>query len=203
MIYGDISGRDRELLYLPIVHTQVDMGSLGTSIAGAKASAIGQSGAARAAARVQRLWDEIESFLNKLPDNLQSVRVYQDGLAVCGRETEIVTELAEAGSRNYALLLKLQARGAVLMGTESPELLVEEYRLALAAFAPGAVAGRGKDRLRDSLLDRRDRFIAERIDQTLLAGETAILLIGMLHKIGRFLPPGIAVHYPLAGSSGK
>ena len=65
------------------------------------------------------------------------MRVYQDGLAVCGHEQKIVSELAGAGNRNHALLLKLQAQGATLMGTESPELLVEEYQLATVAFASG------------------------------------------------------------------
>jgi DNA-binding response OmpR family regulator len=40
-------------------------------------------------------------------------------LPVCGRDLEIVAELAKAGSRNHPLLLRLKGRGALLMGTES------------------------------------------------------------------------------------
>jgi hypothetical protein len=178
------------------------MGSLGSSINRAKVSAFGQRRVERAAAGVQKLWDRIETIVNKLADNPGIKRVYQDGLPVCGREPEIVAELAEAGSRNYGLLLKLQARGAVLMGTESPELLVEEYQAALAKFAPGGTSAAGKRRDSD-LIDRRDRFVAERINGTLLSGETGILFMGMMHKVTRWLDRGISVAYPLGSGSGK
>jgi hypothetical protein len=127
------------------------------------------------------------------------VRVYQDGLPVCGREREIASELAGAGSRNHKLLLTLQARGAILMGTESPELLIEEYQLATAAFASGASVRTEvrQKQLRGTLLEKRDRYIAERINGTLLAGETGILFMGMLHEVTRFLDPDILVVHPL------
>jgi hypothetical protein len=97
------------------------------------------------------------------------------------------------------LLLKLQARGAILMGTESPELLVEEYRLATAAFAPGATIRTEirQKQLRDTLLEKRDRYIADRIDGTLGAGESGILFMGMLHEVARYLDSDIDVVYPL------
>ena len=100
-----------------------------------KLSALGRQGLTRNAVVVEKMWEEIESVVANLPVTPATVRVYQDGLPVCGHEQEIVSELAGAGNRNHGLLLKLQARGATLMGTESPELLVEEYQLATAAFA--------------------------------------------------------------------
>ena len=147
----------------------------------------------------RRLWEEIESVAANLPATPGTVRVYQDGLPVCGHEREIVSELAAAGNRNHALLLKLQARGAILMGTESPELLVEEYRLATAAFAPGATIRTEirQKQLRDTLLEKRDRYIADRIDGTLVAGESGILFMGMLHEVARYLDSDIDVVYPL------
>jgi hypothetical protein len=127
------------------------------------------------------------------------MRVYQDGLPVCRHEREIVSELAGAGNRNHRLLLELQARGATLMGTESPELLVEEYQLAAAALAPGAtVRTRMRQKqLHDTLLDKRDRYIAARINGTLGAGETGILFMGMLHEVARYLDSDIDVICPL------
>jgi hypothetical protein len=97
------------------------------------------------------------------------------------------------------LLLTLQARGAILMGTESPELLIEEYQLATAAFASGASVRTEvrQKQLRGTLLEKRDRYIAERINGTLLAGETGILFMGMLHEVTRFLDPDILVVHPL------
>jgi len=43
------------------------------------------------------------------------------------------------------------------------------------------------------LLQRRDQFVAERINQTLKEGETGILFMGAHHKVLNFLPADIAV----------
>src|ERR1017187_9789879 len=167
----------RKLVYLPIIHTAADMGTLGASIRGRKLSTLGRQGLKVNAAVVDKIWEEMERVVSNLPVPPGTIRVYQDGLPVCGHEQEIITKLAGAGHRNHRLLLKLQVRGAMLMGTESPELLVEEYQLASAAFAPGA-SGRtdpGQKQLRDMLLEKRDRYIGDRINRTLGAGESRIL----------------------------
>ena len=192
-------GPERKLVYIPIIHTVADMGTLGASIRGRKLSALGRQGLTRNAAVVEKMWEEIESVVANLPVTPGTVRVYQDGLPVCGHEQEIVSELAGAGHRNHALLLKLQARGAILMGTESPELLVEEYQLARAALASGAAVRTEvrQKQLRDTLLEKRDRYIGDRINRTLGAGESGILFMGMLHQVTRYLDPDIAVVYPL------
>jgi hypothetical protein len=85
------------------------------------------------------------------------------------------------------------------MGTESPELLVEEYQLAAAAFASGATVRTRirQKQLRDSLIEKRDRYIAARINATLGAGETGILFMGMLHEVARYLDSDIDVICPL------
>jgi hypothetical protein len=196
---NESSGPERRLVYIPMIHTLADMGALGASIRSVKLSALGRQGLARNAAVVEKMWEEIERVVGNLRVSPGSVRLYQDGLPVCEHEREIVAELAEAGSRNHRLLLSLQARGAVLMGTESPELLVEEYQLASAALAQGRAshAKMRRDRLRDTLLERRDRYIADRINKTLGAGETGILFMGMLHEVARVLDPNIHVVYPL------
>jgi len=188
-------------VYIPIIHTLADMGTLGASIQKVKRKALGRRNLAHTTAAVEKMWGEIERTVRNLSVRPGSVRVYQDGLPVCGHEQEIVADLAEAGSRNHRLLLSLRARGAVLMGTESPELLVQEYQLASAALAAGRVspAKMCRDRLRDTLLERRDRYIADRINRTLGAGETGILFLGMLHEVTRCLEPDIQVAYPLGG----
>jgi hypothetical protein len=164
-----------------------------------KLSALGRRGLKRNAAVVDKMWEELERVVSHLPTPQGTVRVYQDGLPVCGHEREIVSELAGAGHRNHRLLLKLQAGGALLMGTESPELLVEEYQLATAAFASGAAARPelSQNRLRDMLLEKRDRYIGDRINRTLGAGESGILFLGALHEVTQYLDPDIEVIYPL------
>ena len=193
---------ERKLVYIPIIHTQADMGALGPSLERMKVSKLGRLGATRQAGLVAKMWDEIERVVENLPVVAGKVRVYQDGLPVCGNEQQIVSQLAAAGNRNHRLLLRLQARGAVLMGTESPELLVEEYQLLTSALASGLAgkAARAEARqkpLRDVLLERRDRYIAGRINTTLAGGETGILFLGMLHAANRYLDPGIRVVYPI------
>jgi hypothetical protein len=193
---------ERKLVYIPIIHTLADMGTLGPSFERIKLSKLGRQGSRRHAGLVAKMWDDIERVVENLPVRAGQVRVYQDGLPVCGHEQQIVSQLAAAGNRNHRLLLRLQARGAVLMGTESPELLVEEYQLLTSALASGLARelaraeARQKPR-RDALLERRDRYIAGRINTTLAAGETGILFLGMLHAVNRHLEPDIRVVYPL------
>lgn len=198
---GPAGGHSRTLIYFPIVHTQADMGALQESVARATLEKVGRAGLARKTAAVDQMWMDIEAAIDALPLSFDRVRLYQDGLPVCGREAEIVTELARAGSRNHQLLLRLMAQGAVLMGTESGDLLVQEYQLAkksLTTRAPRA-AGVAETRraLSQTLLQRRDHFMAQRINETLKSGETGILFLGMLHSLERHLHPDVLVIYPL------
>ena len=172
---------------------------MGRKYEATKLSALGRQGLARNAAVVEKMWEEIESALAGLPFAAGSVRVYQDGLPVCGHEQKIVVGAGWSGKPKPRIASKLQAQGATLMGTESPELLVEEYQLAVAAFAPRATAGAAirRKELRDTLLDKRDRFIADRINGTLGVGESGVLFMGMLHKVAMHLDPDIKVVYPL------
>lgn len=192
----------RRLLYIPIVHTQADMGALRLPIARAARMKLGQRGWQRKVRAVEQIWMEIERVLRNLKLPYGQVRLYQDGLPVCGREEAIVAELAGAGSRNHRILLDLMARGATLMGTEAWELLKEEYRLAQESLASQGGAGTpAPSAVRspaagESILEQRDRFIARRINETLKEGETGILFLGMLHSVERHLSQDIQVIYP-------
>lgn len=191
----------RTLFYFPIIHTLADMGGLLGSVVRATLEKAGRTGLSRKKAAIDQIWTEIEQVIDTLSLFFDRVRLYQDGLPVCGREAEIVTELAQAGSRNHQLLLRLMARGATLMGTESGDLLVQEYQLAkqsLAAPLPRAsgVAARRRA-LTDALLQRRDQFMAQRLNDTLKPGETGILFLGMLHSLEGYLPQDVKVIYPL------
>jgi hypothetical protein len=194
-------GHSRTLIYLPIVHTQADMGALKESVARATLEKTGRAGLARKTAAIDRIWTEIEAAIEALALSFDRVRLYQDGLPVCGREAEIVTELAQAGSRNHQLLVRLVGQGARLMGTESGDLLVQEYQLAKQSLttrpprAASVVASRRA--LSEALLQRRDQFMAQRINDTLKHGETGILFLGMLHSLERYLQPDVKVIYPL------
>jgi len=54
---------------------------------------------------------------------------------------------------------------------------------------------------RDALLAQRDRYIANRIDSTLVAGESGILFLGMLHSLSTLLAKDIRLVFPVELSS--
>lgn len=182
----------RTLYHFPIIHTQADMGALGEDIRRSALQELGRAAWRKKLDVVDRMWTAIERFIDALELDYQKVRLYQDGLPVCGREAVIVAELAAQGSRNHQLLSNLAKRGAIIMGTESAELLVEEYRLLKKRMSKNkgslpACADEG-DRLHSAaLLQRRDRYIATRINHTLQSRETGFLFLGMLHSLERLL----------------
>ncbi len=194
----------RRLYYFPIIHTPSDMGALGEAIRKAHVKKAGNQSWRRHLQLVDRLWTQIEECITVLSLPYSRLRLYQDGLPECGREHEIVRELAQAGSRNHRLLLELQHKGAILMGTEAPPLLREEYEQTsqdlMAAHGSGAANRHGRNQkaaLRKSLLQQRDRHIALRINSTLQRGETGLLFLGALHSLTTFLNPDIHVIFPL------
>jgi hypothetical protein len=190
----------RTLLYFPVIHTQADMGALGDCLERIKVSRFGRRRVTQSAIRVDEMWQEIEQTVESLPIVAGKVRIYQDGLPVCGHEMQIVSDLAQAGSRNHRLLLRLASRGAILMGTESPELLIEEYHLATTSLASLTAAGaRRFQHASATLLENRDRYISHRIGTTLQTSETGILFLGMLHNAQTYLASDIEVRYPFPG----
>jgi hypothetical protein len=196
---GQTGGHDRRLVYIPIIHTVADMGTLGALHTRNETVGAWEAGFGAQCGRGGENVGADRERGRQPAGYPGTVRVYQDGLPVCGHEQDIVSELAGAGSRNHRLLLKLQARGATLMGTESPELLVQEYQLATAGFASGVTVRTEvrQKQLRDTLLEKRDRYIADRINGTLGAGESGILFMGMLHAVAKYLDADINVVYPL------
>ena len=192
----------RTLLYFPIIHSQLDMGALSESITRVTLQKLGERGLQKKVNLVRRFWSEVENVLNKLTLNYARTRVYQDGLPVCGKESDIVAELAKKGSPNHQILVRLAEKGATVMGTESPELLIEEYHLIQRILKTGdaqntiTIEGRQKA-ASDLLLKKRDEYIAARIDRTLRAGETGLLFLGLLHNPAILLPEDIHISYPL------
>lgn len=184
----------RVLIDVPIIHTQADMGTLGEAIKGQLVQRFGQDWWQTKVSLIDRAWDEIEACLITPEMPYERVRIYQDGLPVCGRELDIVKELAAAGSRNHGLVLELVRRGATIMGTESGELLIEEYGRVRRLLGSCEVRAKHDEDFKASgaaLIQKRDRFIADRIAATLAPGETGILFLGMLHAVAGLLPADI------------
>jgi len=194
---------DRVLIHIPIIHTQAEMGTLAKEIGSRLAKELDPRWLQKKETVVDGLWDNIETMLAGVDLPHARVRIYQDGLPVCGREVEIVNELANAGSRNHRLIAELAKKGATIMGTESAELLIEEYRRVKQMLAQSGATAKA-DPTFDAgaaLIEKRDRFMAERIDRTLRPGEIGILFIGMLHSVQHYLAKDIIViaTRPLSG----
>ena len=190
----------RTLIYIPIIHTQADMGALSEFVQRLKVEKPGRKGWPRNVNLVNKFWTQIEQAVESLALPYQQVRLYQDGLPVCGRELEIVTEQAKAGSRNHRLLLCLKEKGATIMGTESSGLLLKEYETeeedSPSAKAESVMGEELRPKaLRDSLLEGRDEYIARRINETLRAGEMGLIFLGMPHSLGSWLDKDIRVVY--------
>jgi len=190
----------RTLIHIPIVHAPVDMGGLAEPIRKIKIKKLGRQGWESNVASIEQMWQETRRRVEQWDLPYPLVRVYQDGLPVCGHEVEIVSDLAKAGSPNHLLILYLLKKGAVLTGTESAEILLEEYSLVKMFLAEKSeeetrTIAEQQRRLGKDLLRRRDEFIAKRINETLCTGETGILFLGMLHDLGDRLAPDIRVSY--------
>jgi hypothetical protein len=113
---------------------------------------------------------------------------------------DIVRDVAAQGSQNHRIVLSLVARGATLEGTEDVQLLLKEYQYIQAInneLEPTEKQKKAQSlsAKRKWLLRQRDRFIAQRIDETLKEGETGVLFAGMAHQIDKYLPKDINVSY--------
>ena len=186
----------RQLIWVPIIHTQADLGSVSESVKTLYTRTVGPKKWNQHVATINELWNTICEEIQRLDLDYGKVRLYQDGLPKCGQELRIVKDMIEAGSRNHNLLMELVEKGAQLVGTESPELLLEEYELVRGALRSIAAGGKGTLNRREAqrsteILKKRDCYIAERIDDTLKTGETGLLFLGMLHNLTGALPHDI------------
>jgi len=182
----------RALIYVPVVHSEVDLGTMAGELRRRFQEAFGAAEWARRFASVETMWEGLRTMLCALPLDWSATRLYQDGLPVCDQEREIVRDLAAKHSRNHQLLVELMERGATLMGTERPDLLVKEYRriqrLVQTSQEPASEALIAELRQEGkTILAERDAFIAQRIDSTLKEGETGILFLGLLHRVDELL----------------
>ncbi len=188
----------RTLISIPIIHTERDMGSLLEKVKQEYVQRYGSAKWEEHLKSIDEVWTGIRRMIEALDLPYTTVRLYQDGLPDCGREAEIVKEVAAQGSKNHQLLLELMERGAMLMGTEDPELLLQEYHLLHGAFGLGMSPEMDPAKLlreerSRNLLVERDRYIARRINSTLLSGEIGLLFLGVAHSVEQLLDTDILV----------
>ena len=187
----------RTLIYVPVIHTSADLGSMAKDISKRGIRDLGEEIWTKHRKTVEGFWDTIVDYFDSIDVN--GMKIYQDGM-VAGDEVgkQIAADTAKAGSKNYQLILKLLERGAVLMKTEDFKLVKKEYDRLLAitqakSITKKIIAFIKYKLVKTVLLNRRDTFIAKRIDQTLKADEKAILFIGAFHNVKKKLPKSISV----------
>jgi len=189
----------RALIYFPIIHSHKDLGTLDKRVSDLRTD----EQADKYLDATEHFWKMVETTIEDLELVYSHLRLYQDGLPVCGKEQEIVAEVAEsAGSQNFKLLQKLHQKGAVLMGTESPELLVQEHALMTQLLKPGEPTEISLKTAQE-LLNKRDDYIAQRIDKTLQDNEMGLLFLGLMHNIEKKLPQDIVLIQPLGRLPGQ
>lgn len=182
----------RALIYIPITHGPGDLGSLAQAVSDSRTpEQVEQYQAA-----VDHFWTLVETTIEGFGLDYRRVRLYQDGLPVCGKEMEIVNNTAASGSRNFLLLQQLVGKGATIMGTESPDLLLEEYAMMRQLHNPQSAHSPPSQETAKALLDKRDEFIAKRIEETLGEEEMGVLFMGLLHDVAARISKGITLIQP-------
>jgi len=207
----------RKLLIIPIVHNAADLGRLEHRLEQIKRATMPRERIEASRKQVARFWEELRVAIESWQLDFSKVLVFQDALPLApathvGLEIKIVKELAAVGSANHQLLEWLHEHGASILGTESPELLVAEYSLVRKqlGMAENPSSNQETPRILETtaeaaeiaaqladLLNRRDQFIAARIDTTLEQDQTGIILLGMLHHVEKWLPDDIEVDFPI------
>jgi len=195
----------RRLIYVPIVHSQADLGSVAESLGAIGKGSLSAEGWRKHQQEVVAFWERLRVGLVERVEKevegagWEKLRIYQDGLPAGGETAQrIVEEVAQRGSPNYQIVRELLNRGAQIEKTEHAGLLQEEYRLIRRILsAPGlatrAQAQQAYRRRSEGLLAQRDRFIAKRIDESLKEGEVGLLFIGASHRVKSYLPEDIEI----------
>lgn len=166
----------RKLIIFPVTHTYADLGSVGKKLPYDDEQEM----------IVRKDLAEIFDCVRQLKLDFAKVKVYQDGLADV--PLEIVDKVVtETNSENFTILRWLREQGASIVGIEDPSLLVEERQMLHNLLDSQDTDYLDYLKKITVFVELRDEYIAKRIGETLLDGETGILFIGKSHDIGSLL----------------
>lgn len=187
----------RTLLYVPIIHTSADLGSIAKEVTKRGITELGEEVWEGHIKTIEGFWNAISDYFDSI--DVSGMKVYQDGMVAEGEIGEkIVEEGTKSGSRNYQLVSGLLKRGAILVKTEDFNLVKIERDRLLKITQAKTVAEKLLGFIRykltkNMLLNKRDEYIAQRIDETLHENQTGILFIGAYHDIKRKLHGDIQI----------
>lgn len=187
----------RKIIFVPIIHMDVDLGSLSSDVSKKGRLGFGEEVWKRHEETISGFWDTLIRYFEGM--EAAGFRIYQDGMVADGEVGEkIVEDGVKSGSKNYMIVQKLIRSGAVLMKTEDFGLVKEErdrlVKITKSSTAPGKLTSFLIYKFRKKgLLRKRDSFIAESINKTLSDGETGILFVGAYHDVIPMLDSDIEV----------
>jgi hypothetical protein len=187
----------RTLLYVPIIHTSADLGSLAEDVDRKGLENFGENIWRDHLSTIDGFWDALFLYFDSI--NVSGAKIFQDGMIADGDVgLKIIREGEKAGSKNHRLVSKLLQRGAILMKTEDFTLVKKErdrlLKMIRAKTSAEKIFGLIIYKLtKKTLLKQRDEYIAQRIDQALKEGETGILFIGAYHHVQPRLPRDIKI----------
>lgn len=187
----------KRLIYVPIIHMSADLGSIAKEVDKRGIAGFGEEFWKKHRETISGFWDSIVKYFANL--EVKDFKIYQDGMVTDGEVGQkIVEEGIKAGSKNYEIVADLLERGAILVQTEDFKLVKEERDRLVAitqakSTAQKIIAFIRYKLLKNRLLNKRDKYIAKRIDETLHEDQTGIIFIGAYHNIIPELPEDIQV----------
>lgn len=173
-------------MYIPIIHTDPDLGSLAANLERSAVKLLGSYWGEHKKV-VEQYWQEVGRFLER--QTLTKVLIFQDGMPEGGRVAQaIIDKLAHTGSPNYQILKVLTEKGAQMQKTEDAELLKIEYQLtkdlATRKNLISTIFAFLKYKLKkNGLLAARDNYIAKQINQNLREEKMGICFLGAYHDV--------------------
>ena len=187
----------KALIYVPIIHTSADLGSLAKDLNRRGIADLGEELWKEHIKTVEGFWDELSHYFDSI--DVSGMKIYQDGMVAGGEVGQkIVEEGAKSGSKNYELIARLLQRGAILFKTEDFKLVKKErdrlIAITQAKSLPEKLIAFMKYKVtKNRLLNKRDEFIAGRVGETLNQDETGIIFIGAYHNIKDRLPKDVRI----------
>lgn len=187
----------KALIYVPIIHTSADLGSLAKDLNRRGIADLGEELWKEHIKTVEGFWDIVSHYFDSI--DVSGMKIYQDGMVAGGEVGQkIVEEGAKSGSKNYELVSELLKRGAILVKTEDFKLVKKERDRLIAitqakSLPEKLIAFMKYKVIKNRLLNKRDEFIARRIEETINQDGTGIIFIGAFHNIKERLPKDVRI----------
>lgn len=189
----------RNLIYVPIIHSSADLGSLSKDVNKKGINSLGEEVWEKHLKTIDDFWSAILHYFYSIFEPDMKMKIYQDGMVADGEVgMKIIEQGIKSGSKNHELISMLIKKGGVLVKTEDFHLVKKELDIFISLTKAKSVLQKlialiKYNFKKNILLNQRDKFIAKRIDDTLEEDEVGIIFIGAFHRIKKKLPQDIQV----------